>query len=101
MTKTDQLGIPVMEASLSSVQLMTSQRTVRIADNPSGHEYIAYYRERNFTEPGMQSQNYKTSTSCVDCIYHIWLPFFSQADIASDQKLSRLFYSLDLINEPL
>lgn len=53
MTKTDQLGIPVMEASLNSVQLMISQRTVRITDNPSGHEYIAFYREINFTEPGM------------------------------------------------
>lgn len=53
MTKTDQLGIPVMEASLNSVQLMISQRTVRITDNPSGHEYIAFYREINFPEPGM------------------------------------------------
>lgn len=49
----DQLGIPVMKASLYSVQLMISQRPVRIADNPSGLEYIALYRERNFTEPEM------------------------------------------------
>lgn len=49
----DQLGIPVMEANLNSVQLMISQRTVRIADNLSGHEYISLYRKRNFTEPEM------------------------------------------------
>lgn len=67
----DQLGIPVMEACLNSVQLTIPPRTVGIAGNPSGHEYIALYRERNFTEPEMWSQKYETSTSCRYCIYHL------------------------------
>lgn len=31
---------------------MKPETTARIAGNPSGHEYIAVYSERNFLEPG-------------------------------------------------